>query len=145
MNMSTVQTDMTCWEHTQAFAASAAHTIKDGAVEAGTWIANETVHVVTWLKNVWFWIQENGINCALWIKDSIAGAGRSVWQAAGRAYEAAFPVIMSVVEGAKKYTLQTYSSVREFVRAHPNETIVGISAFAAGIFVTILVQQFCCR
>jgi hypothetical protein len=143
--MSTVQTDMTCWEHTQTFAASAATTIKEGAVEAGTWIANGAVHVVTWLKNVWLWIQDNGINCAIWIKDSVASGARSVWQAAGRAYDAAFPFIMSVAEGAKKYTVQTYSKVREFVQAHPNETIVGISAFAAGIFVTILIQQFCCR
>lgn len=143
--MSTVQPDMTCWEHTQTFAASAAHTIKEGAVEAGTWIANGTVHVVTWLKDVWFWIQDNGINCAIWIKDSVVSAGRSVWQAAGKAYEAAFPAIMSVVDAAKKYTLQTYNGVREFVRAHPNETIVGISAFAAGIFVSFLFTQFCCR
>ncbi len=125
MNMSTVQPDMTCWEHTQTFAASAAHTIKEGAVEAGTWLANGTVHVVTWLKDVWFWIQDNGINCAIWIKDGVVSAGRSVWQAAGRAYEAAFPAIMSVVDAAKKYAVQTYTRRKRVCTRSPQRDYRG--------------------
>jgi hypothetical protein len=141
---SAAQESPTCWQQTVEFAQAAGVVIKEGAIQVGTWIANQTMYAAAWLKEAFSWLGQAIVEVGTAIKDWALALFEFLCDTAVKAYEFVAPHFATLSRNIRDTAIETYQFVVDFINAHPNETIVGAVALVAGVVATLVIERVCC-
>lgn len=130
-----------CWQETVGIASNVGGAIYDAVAQAGTWIYNNSAHAVVWIKNVAISAKDHVVYVAVAIREGAATAIKWLFDTAYKTYQFVKPHIAAFVAAVQKTISDGYNAVRGFVQAHPNETLVGLTAFALGILLTLAIER----
>jgi cephalosporin-C deacetylase-like acetyl esterase len=133
-----------CWAQTVEAASAAGKMIQETAVQVGTWIANGSVMAVAWLSQAALWLKDRAIDGAGAFKDAALAAFRFLCDTAAKAYEMIMPQITQFAKTVERTVTESYQFVRNYVQAHPNETMVGLAALAIGAVTALAIEHICC-
>ncbi|MFI5333692.1 MAG: hypothetical protein ACHQT8_00820 [Chlamydiales bacterium] len=125
---------------------------KDSAGHAYQWAKNGTGHASDWMKGntsgIYNWtkqgigsVQQHVLYVARAIKDGAATIITWSLHSITSVYEQAKPHFIAFARDTKQAASGAYQTVRSFIQAHPNEMLVGVTAFCLGVLLTLALQR----
>lgn len=115
-----------CWSQT-----------KDMFASVGQWITKDALYFVVWIK-------DRIVDLFGTVKDAALAAFQFIMDKTAQAYATVVPYLTSAWKNLQQTATETYNFVRNYVNAHPNETMVGLAALAIGAVTALAIEHICC-
>jgi hypothetical protein len=125
------------------FTKHAIQVICENAVIAGTWISNQTVHLVAWLKEAFSTLGQMIVELATNVKDGAMALFGFLCDTAVKAHKLIAPYFHAAYTYVHHHVTEAYHFTVHFVKTHPNETAVGAVALVVGAISALILERIC--